>query len=204
MRPALALLGAVLLAACGGGEEKPLGPKDLVAALQDGGYVVFVRHGVTDRSREDTPGAPLSDCSQQRNLNALGRAQSREMGRAIRDLGIPVGSVLTSGYCRTRETAELAFGRGEVDDDLTGIPSEAAPARRERFAKALRQLLSEPPEDGTNTFIVGHITNFEAATGFEIEEGDSAIFEPLGDGRFRLAGTLPAVVWPQLAGAAGR
>jgi hypothetical protein len=32
----------------------------------------------------------------------------------------------------------------------------------------------------------------------EIEEGDAAVFEPLGDSRYRLLANLPASEWPQL------
>jgi hypothetical protein len=46
--------------------------------------------------------------------------------------------------------------------------------------------------------IVGHIANLEAATGVEIEEGDAAVFEPLGESRYGLLAKLPASAWPQL------
>lgn len=51
----------------------------------------------------------LGECSTQRNLDAAGRQQAQRIGEAFRTRGITVGSVLTSQWCRTTETADLAF-----------------------------------------------------------------------------------------------
>lgn len=65
--------------------------------------------------------------------------------------------------------------------------------------RALRRMLGTKPPDGENTVIVGRIANLEAATKVEIDEGDAAVFEPLGNSRYRLVARLPASAWPQLA-----
>jgi phosphohistidine phosphatase SixA len=193
----LALLGA--LAGCGGGDDatRPVGPLGVVDHLRDGGYVVFLRHAATDHSQKDRLGVPLTDCGGQRNLNDAGRAQARSIGQAWRALELPLGDVLSSGYCRTRQTAELAFGRATIVPTLTGIPAEMVGTYTGRV-RALRRMLGTKPPGGENTIVVGHIANLEAATKVEIEEGDAAVFEPLGDGRYRLVARLPASAWPQL------
>jgi phosphohistidine phosphatase SixA len=193
----LALLGA--LAGCGGAEDatRPTGPLGVVDHLGDGGYVIFLRHAATDHSQKDRLGVPLTDCGGQRNLNGLGREQARSIGDAWRALELPVGDVLASGYCRTRQTAELAFGRAKVIPALTGIPAELVGTYTGRV-RALRRLLGTKPAAGENTMIVGHIANLEAATKIEIDEGDAAVFEPLGDSRYQLVAVLPASAWPQL------
>jgi phosphohistidine phosphatase SixA len=195
----LALLGA--LAGCGGsdGAAAPTGPLEVVEHLRDGGYVVYLRHAATDHSQKDRLGVPLTDCSGQRNLNDAGRAQAISIGRSWRALELPVGEVLSSGYCRTRETAELAFGRATIVPALTGIPAEMVGSYSGRV-RALRRLLGTRPREGDNIVIVGHIANLEAATKVEIEEGDAAVFEPLGESHYRLVATLPASAWPQLVG----
>jgi phosphohistidine phosphatase SixA len=194
---ALALLGA--LAGCGGsdGADRPTGPLEVVDRLGEGGYVVFLRHAETDHSQKDRLGVPLTDCSGQRNLNDAGRAQARSIGESWLALGLPLGDVLASGYCRTRETAELAFGRATIVPTLTGIPAEMVGTYTGRV-RALRRMLGTKPPEGENTVVVGHIANLEAATEVEIEEGDAAVFEPLGESRYRLLAKLPASAWPQL------
>ena len=199
MRLFLALL-ALLAAGCGGatapaGEER-LDPVQLVEALQEGGLVVYLRHAATDRSKEDDAVVDFTDCSTQRNLNDAGREQARTIGEAFRTLAIPVDEVLASEYCRTRETADLAFGRVDLEPGLTGFPNRGEATYEERLERT-RELLGAAPDSG-NAVLVAHIKNIEAAAGVSIEEGELAVFEPHGGGGFRHLGDIPASAWPQL------
>ena len=195
------LLALVLLAAgCGGAEAPADGQLDavqLVEALQQGGYVIYLRHAATDKSKEDAGVIELNDCSTQRNLSEAGIDQAREIGRAFRELAIPIGDVLASEYCRTRRTSELAFGRAELEPTLTGFPNDDAPDYAERV-DATKQLLARRPVEGETTILVAHIKNIEAAADVSIEEGELAVFEPLGGTHFRYRGRIPAEAWPQL------
>ncbi|HWH06181.1 MAG TPA: histidine phosphatase family protein [Gaiellaceae bacterium] len=201
----LALLAfAALLAGCGAAtaetssDREELTAPELVEALRGGGHVLYVRHGATDRTHKDTHKTDVSRCDGMRNLNELGRKQSRELGRALEALEIPVGEVRASAFCRTRETAELAFGRYERDEALTGFPEEGDP-RYEARLQALRALLAQPPAAGTNTVLVAHDTGLEEAAGRTLAEGEVVVFEPLGGTAFRYRGRIPAAAWPQLA-----
>ena len=190
------LLCLVLLTGCSGlsapEPEGPLTGDRLVEALQDGGLVLYLRHTATD----DAPdGLPTEPCSNQRNLTDAGRRDAREIGQALRDLDVPVGRVLTSPYCRTRETAELAFGDVQVEDALLPVPTGAD--GEERGRAALRALLSEEPEDA-NTFLVGHISNLRLAADASPEEGGAVVFRPDGDG-FRLVAEVPPQGFQRLA-----
>jgi phosphohistidine phosphatase SixA len=197
----LAFLLVLLVAGCGGAEtpsDTQLDAVQLVEALQGGGYVVYLRHAATDPSEEDAGVVEVDDCSTQRNLTAAGRKQARVIGRSFRTLEIPVGAVLSSEYCRTRQTAELAFGRATLEPDLTGFPNQGDPGYRERV-RATRRLLARKPPDDTNTVLVAHVKNIEAAADVSIDEGELAVFEPLGGTEFRYRGRIPAEAWPQLA-----
>ena len=204
---ALVLL-AVLVAGCGGSdapeaEQTRLGPLELVEALREGGYVVYLRHAATDRSREDDPAVDLDDCATQRNLSEAGREQAHAIGDGFRALVIPIGRVAASEYCRTRETAELAFGAFEDEPDLTGFPEESDPTYEERVRRT-KELLAAVPPDGENTILVAHIKNLEESAGRSIEEGELAVFEPLGGTGYRYRGRIPASLWPDLVEQADR
>ena len=209
MRRAVTLvLLAVLLAGCGGSEAPEaeparLGPLELVEALQEGGHVVYLRHAATDRSREDDPAVDLEDCATQRNLSNAGRGQARAIGAAFRALEIPLGRVAASAYCRTRETAELAFGAFEDEPDLTGFPEESELTYDERVRRT-KELLATPPADGENTILVAHIKNLEESVSRSIDEGELAVFQPLAGMRSRYRGQIPASLWPDLVEQAGR
>jgi phosphohistidine phosphatase SixA len=170
------------------------GPRPPVARLRRGGYVVALRHAATDLTATDMTG-DLRDCSRQRNLNAEGRRQARAIGRAFRRLEIPVGRVLASPFCRTRDTARLAFGRARPSRALLSADF-FADAGAERQRAGLRRLLATPPGRGSNTVLVSHEAAIDAATGVTVDEGEAVIVAP-GSGRrgFRIVTTVEADAW---------
>jgi phosphohistidine phosphatase SixA len=205
LRPLLARAATLLLlavpTACGGAAEPAaetrLGPLELVEELRGGGYVLYLRHALTDRSREDDPVVDLADCATQRNLSPAGRRQARELGAALEELRVPTGSVRASEYCRTRETAELAFGAAAAEPALTGFPERSDPSYETRVRETEELLGRVPPAD-ENTVLVAHVKNLEEVAGVSIAEGELAVFEPLGGRRYRLRGRIPPELWPHL------
>ncbi|MHB8961311.1 MAG: histidine phosphatase family protein [Candidatus Limnocylindrales bacterium] len=105
-------------------------------------------------------------------------------------------TVLASPYCRTADTASLAFGRVQRDDALLPIPS--ASDGEERGKARLRALLSAEPENG-NTVLVGHVTNLRLAVDATPEEGGAVVLRPDGDGRFLLVAEIAPGAWQRLA-----
>ena len=182
------------------GAQVSLRGHELVAALQQGGYVIYFRHGGTDRSQVDTAREDILTWSTQRNLSAAGRAQAHAIGRAIHRLGIPVSEILTSPYCRCVETGWLLFGKSVVTEDLaSAIGEDELDAKR--LGAALRRLLGVPPAAGTNTVLIGHTANLkEAANVWPQPEGVTIVFRPLGNGDFTFVGRLEPQEWPTLAG----
>lgn len=181
-------LVASSLAACSSSEpEGPLVGRPLVEALRDGGYVLFVRHTETVEGAADAPGS-LGDCTRQRLLTPKGRDAARQLGEAVRALDVPVGRVLASPFCRTVDTAELAFGKAEVETGLV-VPAAEGP-ERERTAERVRELLSTEPREGTNTVLVGHVSNLELTTPTTVDVGATVVFRPTGDGDFVVAGEV--------------
>jgi phosphohistidine phosphatase SixA len=80
------------------------------------GDVVLVRHANAP-GVGDPPGLKLDDCATQRNLDDTGRAEARKLGDEFLARHLRVGAVLTSQWCRTRETARIAFGADKVRDE---------------------------------------------------------------------------------------
>src|SRR5262245_17250667 len=84
---------------------------DAWALLHQPGHVIFMRHSEAPGGAGDPPGLRLDDCATQRNLSEAGRAHARRTGAAFRDHGLAFDRVLTSPWCRCRDTARLATGR---------------------------------------------------------------------------------------------
>lgn len=178
--------------------DVPLAGPALLDALRGGGNVLLFRHAATDYSQSDTDRQNLAACETQRNLSDAGRAQARAIGEAIRRLGIPIGTVLASPYCRTLETARLAFERAEPSADLVSQLSDEGPDGRARLTAALRALLARPPGPGTNTVLVSHALNIEDAIGRDIEEGEAAVARPDDAGGFAVVARVEAGGWNAL------
>jgi virginiamycin B lyase len=211
----LALAALAALSACDSGSDEEPGPAEqgssqtapaqtpsspLVERLRSGGYVLAFRHAATDFSMTDETG-DFTDCSRQRNLSPAGRRQAREIGDAFRRLRIPVGRVLASPPCRTRDTARLAFGRLRTSPSL--LSAEFFPGDRaaeERQPRRLRRLLAQRPGGTANTVLVTHGFALDHAVGLSVAEGEAVIFSPgRGPRGFRLVARVKPDRWGRLA-----
>jgi len=174
---------------------------DLAQALREGGLVVFLRHAETGEPWPDHARAVPGDCASQRDLNAAGRAQAEAIGEAWRDLGLPVGSVLASPFCRTMETAVLAFGAATPEPRL-GLPRHLDAAAHAAMGRALVALVAEAAARGEagNTVLVGHSYHLMAAGGPRPDpQGAAAILRPRAEGGFEALALVPPDGWPALA-----
>jgi len=99
--------------------------------------VLYFRHAATDSGGVDSIES-LGNCAAQRNLSEQGRTDSRAIGRGFGQSEIPVGRVLASPFCRTLDTARLAFGRAEPTPDLIGLLNSQG-AEEERRVAALER-----------------------------------------------------------------
>jgi phosphohistidine phosphatase SixA len=164
----------------------------LLDALRSGGYVLYFRHTATDFGQNDEKMTGYEDCANQRNLTDAGRADARAIGAAIRSLGIPVGEVLASPFCRTRETAELIFGRYTVSPAVRGGPASAEAGR---YAD-LKLLLARPTPAKVNIAIASHGNPFVAVVGTPyLAEGEAAVIEPMGSAGFRVVARIKKDEW---------
>jgi phosphohistidine phosphatase SixA len=191
LRIVAAACALALLAPWGATAAQPT-PADAVELLRGGGYILYFRHAATDFGQNDAQMTSFEDCSTQRNLTDRGRNDARAIGAAIRALRIPIGQVRASPYCRTVETATLAFGRAEKTQTVRGGP--AAPDNPERYA-ALRKLLAQSPAEGVNDVIVSHGNPFVALAGPPyLAEGEAAVVAPANDG-FRVVARIKVDEW---------
>jgi len=109
------------------------------------------------------------------------------VGAAFASGGVPIGRVLSSQWCRCLETARLTFGTAEPWPALnSSFRDRTLEADRTREVRALA---SERPAKG-NLVLVTHQVNIGALTGVYPVEGELVVLTPLGQGNFRVAGTM--------------
>ena len=148
--------------------------------------------------------APLNfeNTAAQRNLSDKGKALAKDFGDALRQVGVPVGTVYTSKYNRAYETAVLAgFKNIEKTADLTEGGLVVTPNENARRAKAFRAMIGTPPLPGTNTILITHQPNIVAALGkdwFDVKEGEASIFRP-ENGGYKVLARVQMDEWPRIA-----
>jgi phosphohistidine phosphatase SixA len=175
----------------------------LLAQLRQGGYVIVMRHGATNRDQADTDPLNLDNVAKQRGLSEGGEKLAQQVGDAWRKLGIPVGVVYTSRFNRAVVTGRLVGGHEVITSaDVSEGGQVVTPIENDRRADALRKLAGTAPETGKNTLIVSHKPNILDAFGrdwFEVKEGEASVFKPDPSGKPVLVWRVQAADWIKAA-----
>ncbi|HIC82335.1 MAG TPA: histidine phosphatase family protein [Kiloniellaceae bacterium] len=158
---------------------KPVEANPVLERLAEPGTHAILRHALAPGTG-DPANFALGDCTTQRNLNDVGRAQARAIGTAMRAAGIAVDHVLTSQWCRTAETARL-LDLGPVTDApmLNSFfrDRSTADAQTAETAAALAAL---PAEE--TAVLVTHQVNITALTGIFPRSGEMVLLRVGEDG----------------------
>jgi phosphohistidine phosphatase SixA len=162
------------------------------AALRAGGNVALVRHASTEPGLGDPPGYTLGDSATQRNLSEKGRGEAKRLGERLREQGVRIAKVLTSPFCRTRETATLAFGKGEDWEPLSSFfdRPDLEPKMTERVRKRIGGYSTRRPE-GT-VVMVTHNVNIAGLTKLSVGAGEIVVVRPDGCCGLKVVGRIPA------------
>ena len=177
-----------------------LANRELLAELRKGGHVLYLRHGYTDNSRPDRfPNVDLQDCNTQRPLNDAGRKLMREVGKSLRKAELPIGEILVSPMCRTRESAELAIGdRFQTEEGLMYSANMTSDEKKPRL-ETLRKLLTAPLPAGKNRLLIAHAPNLADLIGFFVKpEGTIVVFAQRGPEGYEYVASIPPSQWQEL------
>jgi phosphohistidine phosphatase SixA len=170
----------------------------LVKALRQGGYIILMRHASSPR---EVPAQPNPDNTKpERQLDEEGRATATAMGKALRDLKIPIGTVLSSPTYRALETVKYAqLGEARPVPEL-GDGGQSMKASTEQQTEWLRKQVTQFPK-GTNTVLVTHFPNITRAFpqwSSGVADGEALILGPDGKGGATLVARVKIEEWPRL------
>jgi phosphohistidine phosphatase SixA len=153
--------------------------------LREGGIVLF-RHANAPGTG-DPAGFRLDDCATQRNLDERGREQARRIGGSFRSRTLLVGEVLTSQWCRARETAELAFpGMAKPEPTFNSFFDDRSTETAQ--TAAARAILAGWSGPGA-LVVTTHQVNITALTGIVPASGEGVVLSRR-DGRLAVAGRI--------------
>ena len=159
----LAFLTAALLPGSPSRAE-PLG--EAIAGID--ADVLFLRHALAP-GFGDPAHFRIDDCTTQRNLDDVGRAQARAIGDYMQENRIAPDVILSSRWCRCQDTArEMAMGPFTTHDGLSSFFE--GHVDRETTLTALRERM-RAIEDGSLVLMVTHQVVITAITGIAPRSG---------------------------------
>ena len=128
--------------------------KNLINQLEDGGKLIFIRHAYAP-GNGDPAGFNLNDCSTQRNLSDDGRKQAQRIGEFFTKNKIEIDKVLSSEWCRCKETAKIAFKNYSTNSFLNSFYSSKFSKNKDKQVKAFNYYIKNL-ESKKNLIFVTH------------------------------------------------
>jgi len=191
----------IVFASAMAAQAQTLSGEALAKALQRGGYVIVMRHANSPREAPDAQTANPDNVNRERQLDAEGRATAIAMGKAVRELKIPIGTVYSSPTYRALETVRLAQLGKAIPIPELGDGGRGMQVSTEAQAEWLRKKVTEFPA-GTNIILVTHFPNLNRAFpqwSAGVADGEALILGPDGKGGAALVARVKIEQWPELA-----
>ena len=128
--------------------------KNLINQLKDGEKLIFIRHAYAP-GNGDPAGFNLNDCSTQRNLSEEGRKQAQHIGEFFNKNKIEIDKVLSSEWCRCKETAKIAFKNYSTNSFLNSFYSSKFSKNKDKQVRAFNNYIKNL-ETKKNLILVTH------------------------------------------------
>jgi phosphohistidine phosphatase SixA len=159
-----------------------------IKAMAQGGHALLMRHAKISGHAKAMVLDRNGNCANEENLSDEGRAQAQRLKAMLDKAGVKFDAVLTSPFCRAKETAQLAFGRATVDPDLTALQI-GTPAQGQSRSQAVTGQLARYAGKG-NIALVTHRPNIDALTMELAEEGEVIIAKIQPSGALDVVGRI--------------
>ncbi len=150
-----------------------------------GNKVILIRHSFAPGGG-DPAGFKIGDCKTQRNLNKAGIEQSKKIGKIFKDNKISIDIVLSSEWCRCKDTAYYAFGKFQEFSALNSTFSTPYNRNGPRQVKEIEEYLMNWEGEGKNLILVTHYSIITTITTAVPSSGEIVI----ADKNLNVIGTI--------------
>ena len=152
---------------------------------QEGDKIILIRHSLAPGGG-DPPGFKIDDCKTQRNLNRKGINQSKKIGKLFKKNKISVDQVLSSQWCRCKDTAKYAFGNFKEFTALNSTFQSPYNKNEPKQLKELYNFVKKWEGNGKNLVLITHYSIITAVTNAVPSSGEIVIT----DKNFEVLGTI--------------
>ena len=143
--------------------------QNFIKEFEQGGKLIFIRHAYAP-GNADPNNFNLNDCSTQRHLNMDGRKQAQDIGKFFTENKIKIYKVLSSEWCRCKETADIAFKEYSTNSFLNSFYSSKYVKNKDKQVDALNNYVKKFNSNGNLIFVthyvlISEVLNYGASSG---------------------------------------
>ena len=153
--------------------------------VRKGNKVILIRHSLAPGGGDPT-GFMIGDCKTQRNLNKAGIEQSKKIGKIFKDNKISIDIVLSSEWCRCKDTAYYAFGKFKEFSALNSTFSTPYNENEPKQVKEIEEYLMNWKSEGKNLILITHYSIITTITNAAPSSGEIVI----ADKNLNVIGTI--------------
>ena len=157
---------------------------EVIAGLSQGEKLVFIRHALAPGGG-DPENFDLNDCSTQRNLDSFGILQAKKIGKFFKDNKIQIEQVLSSEWCRTKDTAQYAFGKYKTFNALNSFFSSKFVQNKEKQMNELKVFVKNWNSKKNIVFVTHYVVILEALS-TTVSSGEIIV----ADKNYKVIGTI--------------
>ena len=150
--------------------------ENIVEILKKEDNIIFIRHA-TAPGNGDPPNFNISDCSTQRNLSKNGELQSVKIGKFFKKNDIKITKVLSSEWCRCKDTAKIAFGNYETKNFLNSFYDERFSENKDKQILDFQKFIQNWDQSG-NLVLVTHYVVISEILDLATSSGEIVITDP--------------------------
>ena len=129
---------------------------DLQNILSEGGKLIFIRHAYAPGGG-DPDNFDIYNCATQRNLNKEGIEQAKNIGKFFLKNHIKHNLVLSSQWCRCKQTAKYAFKNYKTKTFLNSFFSQKFAHKKTNQIKELKKYIKKWNGKGNLIFVTHYV-----------------------------------------------
>ena len=133
-----------------------LSDDEILNSLKEGKKLVFIRHAIAP-GNGDPNNFDINDCSTQRNLDEKGIEESEKIGLFFKNNKIKIDKVLSSEWCRCKDTAKYAFENFETFDALNSFYDESFAENETKQINDLKKYIKNWDSDKNLVFVTHYV-----------------------------------------------
>jgi|TARA_B110000037_G_scaffold107674_1_gene124812 phosphohistidine phosphatase SixA len=133
---------------------------DLENILSEGGKLIFIRHAYAPGGG-DPDNFDITNCSSQRNLNREGIEQAKTIAKFFLKENIESSIVLSSEWCRCKQTAKYAFKNYKTKSFLNSFFSQKFAHNKSKQINELKDYIKRWNGKGNLIFVTHYVVILE-------------------------------------------